>query len=466
MNDNKDPQDSNQEEEYTLYTEKIVEKLTVKHKKFFRVMKMAGRGVVVGGVAAIVFMLIVLPWMEDRYSFGSEDGSRQPVNYPMDEYLQHTEGTALPEAESSAKEVESQEAVEVETTRSIAEEQSAEAQELSKKEPTEGPTAAEVLQGTDASLITDASSVVTSAMAQLNPSLVQIAAYEDVLDPFLQEISEDSISVPGVLIADNEVEYLILTDLREIQTENLKVTFWDGTIAEGTLAGTDELLGIAMVAVSHSDVQERTREGLAIVTMGNSYRVTMGSYLLSIGNFYGVSEAVDYGTVVSTSRMVNHVDSRQALIYTNINYTNDASGFLFNSDCELVGYISPEYSNPVGNVVAYGISDLKKRIQTISNGGSIARLGIIGQGVTENQSELYYMPIGLFVTEVVEGSGAYVAGILPGDVITEVNGYVINNAYALESAMCETQSGSTVTVVVSRMGAVGYVPIEFMVTLR
>lgn len=73
-------------------------------------------------------------------------------------------------------------------------------------------------------------------------------------------------------------------------------------------------------------------------------------------------------------------------------------------------------------------------------------------------------PAGAFVREVTEGGGAEKAGILPYDVITEINGEGIENGEELVAAMGSYEPGDSIAVKLQRREGDEFVEKEFQVT--
>ena len=92
-------------------------------------------------------------------------------------------------------------------------------------------------------------------------------------------------------------------------------------------------------------------------------------------------------------------------------------------------------------------------------------LGIYGVDVTEDVAEQYNMPKGVYVAQVVEGSGAAEAGIVSGNIITSVDGTEVGSMEELKSAINGYKIGDQVKVVVKIADNGTYVEKEITVTL-
>ena len=108
-------------------------------------------------------------------------------------------------------------------------------------------------------------------------------------------------------------------------------------------------------------------------------------------------------------------------------------------------------------IKAYGISDLRGKIEKLSNGQDLAYLGIYGTDVTETAARELGLPYGAYVKEVVIDSPAMEAGIQNGDVIVKIGTTEINSFEAFKDAMLKCQPGDLMMVTVhARNIGVGY----------
>lgn len=417
------------EDKYNLYTEKIKENPLTKYKTLISLFKLGLAAVFAGVLAGLAFVAVIN--LADINRKESDD-LRHEVTIPMDEYPDSM-GSDI----AANKDQEETSGISSAETTSAAESNAAE----------ETP---------------DIYDYVSNVVAKISPSMTTVTAINQNEDP-LFEVVQDKMDFPGIIIADNDVEYLILTDYSICDVDEIVVTFADGMKTDASLVMADKTLDMAVIAVSHEDIPLGTINAIRIVQMGNSYMLKQGELIIAMGSMYGIKSAVDFGTAVSTKEVSYESDSRHGLIYTNINGAKECAGFLFNDEGMLIGNISKKFSS--NNVIAYGISDIKIRLQNMTNRKHIGYLGIIGHEISDKLIEEYDMPAGVYVSAVDSYSPAYFAGILNGDIITDISGRTISNVYNIERTMCEFEPGTQVNVTVNRLGKDGYVPIVFTITL-
>ena len=91
----------------------------------------------------------------------------------------------------------------------------------------------------------------------------------------------------------------------------------------------------------------------------------------------GVEDSVGYGMITATTGQVQYTDANYQILQTDIFGSKDATGVLFNLQGEVIGIITNHKSENMENVImAYGISDLKKRMEKLSNNESIPYIGL------------------------------------------------------------------------------------------
>ena len=95
--------------------------------------------------------------------------------------------------------------------------------------------------------------------------------------------------------------------------------------------------------------------------------------------------------------------------------------------------------------------ELTTRVE-ITDPEKAAYLGISpGQDITAQISQAYNMPIGLYVSEVLEGGPAAEAGMYKADIITKFDREIITGINSLRKALSYYEAGETVEVTVARM---------------
>ena len=77
----------------------------------------------------------------------------------------------------------------------------------------------------------------------------------------------------------------------------------------------------------------------------------------------------------------------------------------------------------------------------------------------------YKIPIGVYVSSVIEGCGAQKAGIVQGDIIVKFDGKKISSMSELQSVLSSYKAGDKVKVVYARQNGNGYEESEVEVKL-
>lgn len=424
---------------YSLYTEKIKESPLRKYKMLFDILRIVVCAAIFGVVAAVIFIVVV----NSAGILEKDEPSRPTATISLDDYP----GTNI-EIPTEPSEIESVEAVNTQNDPDGTVESTMDA--------SNNPT----VETANSNLgITE---YICNIADMVNPSMVTVTAIAQNQDPLLMMV-ERQTNLPGIIIADNNQEYLILTSSDIADANSLRVTFANGVVISGTQVQSDTVTKLAIVAVPHLDEEFLLDHRVKVAKLGNSYRVRQGETVIALGNWNGVNAMMDYGIISKVSEAVYETDSRHSILYTNMRGSKDSVGFLINEQGELVGCISGEYSKD--NLVAYGISDLKLRLQNMSNQKAIGYLGIIGQEITDKMSKQYMVPIGVYVSKIETYSPAFASGVQYGDIIVDINGNVVTTLYSIERLMCELEPGTEVEITVNRLGKNGYVPVQYKVTL-
>ena len=302
---------------------------------------------------------------------------------------------------------------------------------------------------------------------QVSKSLVDISAVKTDTDWFDEALTSHK-SVAGLIIGDNGMELLILTEHEKVKDGDLKVRFYDHTEAAGTLKKYDRNTGLAVISVNLSDVDSSTREVISYAELGSSKSLRSGQPVIVVGNPTGSNGSLLFGNLTSVTQTAELYDSSYNILTTDILKSSNGSGVVADWSGKIVGLLQEktEVEGQDNTIQAYGISDVKDLIEHLSNNQDIVYMGIVGADVTTSISEQENIPIGVYVSEVSLDSPAITAGIQPGDIITEINGQAIVNLKDIVATLLKCSSGQTVDVRYKRADASGYQDLQASVTLK
>ena len=109
-----------------------------------------------------------------------------------------------------------------------------------------------------------------------------------------------------------------------------------------------------------------------------------------------------------------------------------------------------------GEAIGYAIpsNTVKEVMAQLKDYGTTPRpyLGILGSDITNDVADLYKLPVGVLVRDVMEDGGAAEAGLTPGDIIVGLNGQTVMNMDQLTDILSGLEVGSTVSMDIIRNG--------------
>lgn len=308
-------------------------------------------------------------------------------------------------------------------------------------------------------------SVLSQYVSELDRCMVTITGVTSNIDWF-NDIQESSNQTSGAIIANNGIDLLILTEYTPLKkAEVLNVTFYNNLHVSAVLKNYDDVTGLAIIAVSLDDLPENYLEdGAEIASLGSSnYSSIVGTPVIAVGSPMGTSGSLGYGMISSLSGQLTDVDTNYKLLQTDIAGSQNAGGILFNLQGQIVGIITnSKNSDDMQNVItAYGISELRGKIQKMSNNGSCAYMGITGLDVTVEAHDNLGVPYGAYVKSTAIDSPAMLAGIRQGDVIIRMGEKSITNFGEYVSTLLQLNPEDNVELTVMRQTETEYKEIKF-----
>lgn len=243
----------------------------------------------------------------------------------------------------------------------------------------------------------------------------------------------------GVII---DADGTILTAAHVVgDNTSVRVTFADGSSADGTVVGSHVDTDVAVV---HVDPTGRT---LVAAPLANGDDVRVGQIAVAVGSPFGFDQTVTAGIISAVDRIVNGVSMVQTDAPIN---PGNSGGPLINLNGEVVGIndlIFTESGTSAG--VGFAISiDLAVIIADQLIAGVEPQLALLGVSTGPPPDGASGAQIG----EVVSGSAAAAAGLEVGDVVVGVNGVATRGSADLRAQVIDNPPGSKITLSVRRGG--------------
>ncbi len=184
-----------------------------------------------------------------------------------------------------------------------------------------------------------------------------------------------------------------------------------------------------------------------------------------MGNPLGFVDTTTFGIVSALNRKMD-LDVDFIQIDAAINSGN-SGGATFNLNGEVIGIntIKIQHTGVEGLGFAVSSNDVKFAIEQIIEYGKVKRafLGIQGSTVTNQQVKDFDIPKGVRVSTIFKDTGADIAGILAGDIITEIDGKKVENIEDLRQLIKNKKSGDRIEVSIFRAG---YEPLKLYPVLK
>lgn len=257
----------------------------------------------------------------------------------------------------------------------------------------------------------------------------------------------------GVII--NSEGYIVTNNHVITGADDIEVTLYDNRTYKATVVGTDPSTDLALIQIKEDE--------LPTLPLIDSDKVRVGEWVLAVGNPFNLNSTVTAGIVSAKSRSINILQDQYAIesfIQTDaaINPGN-SGGALVNLQGGLVG-INTAIASPTGAYAGYGFAVpsnlVSKVVEDLLQYGVVQRgyLGVIIQGVDGNlaREKDLATSTGVYVDSLVENSAAADAGIRPGDVIKEVDGYEVTTASQLQEVIARHSPGDEVEIRINRDG--------------
>lgn len=303
--------------------------------------------------------------------------------------------------------------------------------------------------------------------AELMPSVVNIITANTVLQDGLPEVppgspledfneffgrDRDGFRREGALGSGFVISpdgYVVTNNHVIENADEIELVFSDETRRPARLIGTDPDTDIALLKVEGD-------EPFAYVDFGDSDQADVGSWVIAIGNPFGLGGSVSAGIVSARSRDIGGAFDDFIQTDAAINQGN-SGGPLFNMRGEVIGVNTAIYSRTGGSVgIGFSVpSNLANYIVgELREHGKVrrARLGVNIQPIDQTLAEASGLGRreGVMVTNVDDGSPAAAAGLRVGDIILEFDGKTVGDSRELTRTVAAASIGEPLEIEILR----------------
>lgn len=256
------------------------------------------------------------------------------------------------------------------------------------------------------------------------------------------------ITQDGYILTNNHV-------VEDAVKNGLKVVLNDKREYPASIVGVDPSTDLAVIKIK--------AQNLSSITVGNSENVTVGEWVLAVGNPFRLRSTVTAGIVSALSRDVQIIDDNfriESFIQTDaaINRGN-SGGALVNTSAQLIG-VNTAIASQSGTYQGYGFavpSNLAIKVaKDLIEFGKVQR-ALLGVNIASvNYTRALMLGLdevkGVEIVGMDRNGAAYEGGIREGDVILKVNNMVVNESNQLQEKVAILSPGDNVDLFIWRNG--------------
>jgi serine protease DegQ len=291
--------------------------------------------------------------------------------------------------------------------------------------------------------------IFTRKSVRVRPQWMQDPLWQRFLgEDFGSRIERSTSLGSGVIVSP---EGYVVTNNHVVEAaDEIAVALSDGREFKARLVGADADTDLAVLKINAGK--------LPAVTFGHSETLQVGDVVLAIGNPFGVGQTVTMGIVSALGRSKLGINTFENFIQTDapINPGN-SGGALVDTQGQLLGINTAIYSKSGGSLgIGFAIPETTVRevLQQLIEQGRVVRgwIGIATQDLSrELAASLGLQNIeGVIVTGVLDGAPAALSGLLPGDVITQINAQPTRSSDQLRQQISRLAPGQTAQLQVWR----------------
>jgi len=268
--------------------------------------------------------------------------------------------------------------------------------------------------------------------------------------PFSDEREPDfkQRSLGSGFIIDRE-GYIVTNNHVVEGADEIKVRLANEKEFDAKIVGRDPNTDLALIQIKGAS-------NLTPLQLGDSDKLTVGSWVIAVGSPFGLEQTVTAGIVSAKGRVIGS-GPYDDFIQTDASINpGNSGGPLLNMNGEVVGINTAIVAQGQGIGFAIPVNLAQGIIQQLKEKGSVTRgwLGVGIQDLTPEIAEYYGIKEkkGVLVAQVFEGDPADKAGIKAKDIIIEVDGKSINSSRELTATIAAIPVGKSIPITLLRDG--------------
>ena len=269
---------------------------------------------------------------------------------------------------------------------------------------------------------------------------------------FFEQMPQESLKTrslgSGVII---DPEGYILTNNHVIaDADNIQVRLPDEREFVAEVVGKDSKTDLALIRIKGAGI-------LPAAQMGDSDKAEVGSWVVAIGNPFGLETTVTAGIISAKGRIIGSGPYDNFLQTDAAINPGNSGGPLFNLEGKVIGINTAIFSKTGGSMgIGFAIpaNMAKSVLLQLKSQGHVTRgwLGVRIQAVTQELAQALGLQKrhGALVASVEVGSPAATAGIKTGDVIIQFDGREVDHMNELPTIVAQTPIGKKVPMDIVR----------------
>ena len=231
--------------------------------------------------------------------------------------------------------------------------------------------------------------------------------------------------------------------------DEILILLYDGRELPATVVGTDPETDLAVLKIVANNLQE--------IQFGSPKQAEIGDVVLAIGNPFGMGQTVTQGIVSATQRNGLNLSNLENYIQTDADINpGNSGGALIDAYGNLLGINAAILNNESSDGIGFAIpaDDVQKVLTQIIDNGRVVRgwLGVEAIEVTHAIAKKLSLNItnGLLVTAIVKDGPTDRAGIIPGDIVTSINGLSVTDRHRSISQITDIFPGEPIKLIILR----------------